>query len=256
MLTPQDIQNKELTKAVFGGYDMAVVDDFLEEVASDFPALYKHNAILKSKLKVLVEKVEEYRSTEDAMRMALLTAQKMGDDMLTESKQKSAEMIANAEKLAREKMGALAQEIADEEARLQAAKEKTAQFIMMAKSILEKYTGSLDDLGELSAAAVEAPVEAPAAPVFEEPAPVEEPAPAVDEKEEEIVDTAKEINQNVFDLFKDEPAPADSEVDEPTIMFSTKDTSVNWSDDDEPTSPRPKFNFDDLQFGANYSDRK
>ena len=116
MLTPQDIQNKELTKAVFGGYDMAVVDDFLEEVAADFAALYKESAILKSKLKVLVEKVEEYRSTEDAMRMALLTAQKMGDDMLSESKQKSADMIANAEKMAKEKMGVLAQEIANEEA--------------------------------------------------------------------------------------------------------------------------------------------
>ena len=30
MYTPQDIQNKEFTKAVFGGYDMTAVDDFLE----------------------------------------------------------------------------------------------------------------------------------------------------------------------------------------------------------------------------------
>lgn len=254
MLTPQDIQNKELTKAVFGGYDMAVVDDFLEEVAADFAALYKESAILKSKLKVLVEKVEEYRSTEDAMRMALLTAQKMGDDMLSESKQKSAEMIANAEKMAREKMGTLAQEIANEEARLQAAKEKTAQFVMMAKTIMEKYVDSLDALSELKG------TPAPAAPAAEPEAPVQEPAPEEvpvdDAKEEEIIDTAKEINQSVFELFKDEPAPEGEEVDEPTIMFRTKDTTVNWSDDDEPTSPRPKFNFDDLQFGSNYSDRK
>ena len=254
MLTPQDIQNKELTKAVFGGYDMAVVDDFLEEVAADFAALYKESAILKSKLKVLVEKVEEYRSTEDAMRMALLTAQKMGDDMLSESKQKSAEMIANAEKLAREKMGVLAQEITNEEARLQAAKEKTAQFVMMAKTIMEKYTDSLDALSELKGANVAVSAPAPEAAPAEVPA--EEPAPEADAKEEEIVDTAKEINQSVFELFKDEPAPAGEEADEPTIMFRTKDTTVDWSDDDEPTSTRPKFNFDDLQFGANYSDRK
>lgn len=252
MLTPQDIQNKELTKAVFGGYDMAVVDDFLEEVASDFAALYKESAILKSKLKVLVEKVEEYRSTEDAMRMALLTAQKMGDDMLTESKQKSAEMIANAEKLAREKMGVLAQEIADEEARLQAAKEKTAQFIAASKTILEKYVHSLENLDELKGKTLAAPVYVP---VEEAPAPAAE-SPVIDEKEEEIVDAAKEINKSISDLFKDEPAPADSDAEEPTIMFRTKDTSVDWSDDDEPTSPRPKFNFNDLQFGSNYSDRK
>ena len=35
---------------------------------------------MKSKMKVLVEKVEEYRATEDAMRKALMTAQRMADD--------------------------------------------------------------------------------------------------------------------------------------------------------------------------------
>ena len=74
MLTPQDIQNQEFAKAVFGGYDMAAVDDFLEQLAADYTALYKDNMVLKGKLKVLVEKVEEYRSTEDAMRMALPAA--------------------------------------------------------------------------------------------------------------------------------------------------------------------------------------
>ena len=61
-----------MSKAVFGGYDMSAVDDFLETLTTDYAALYKENAILKSKIKVLVEKVEEYRSTDDAMRMALL----------------------------------------------------------------------------------------------------------------------------------------------------------------------------------------
>ena len=62
MLTPQEISERELVKAVFGGYDAAVVDDFLETIAADYGALYKENAILKSKIKVLVEKVEEYRA--------------------------------------------------------------------------------------------------------------------------------------------------------------------------------------------------
>ena len=96
MLTPQDIQNKEFVKAVFGGYDMAAVDDFLEEIASDYAAASKENAVLKSKIKVLVEKVEEYRATEDAMRAALLTAQKMSDEMLTDAKAKSDAIINEA----------------------------------------------------------------------------------------------------------------------------------------------------------------
>ena len=98
MLTPQEISERELVKAVFGGYDTSVVDDFLETISTDYAALYKENAILKSKIKVLVEKVEEYRSTEDSMRMALLTAQKMGDELLAESRTKSENMVLAAEK--------------------------------------------------------------------------------------------------------------------------------------------------------------
>jgi DivIVA domain-containing protein len=63
MITPQSIREKTFEKAVFGGYDMSSVDDFLENVASDFAALQKDAAVLKGKMKVLVEKIEEYRAT-------------------------------------------------------------------------------------------------------------------------------------------------------------------------------------------------
>ncbi len=85
MLTPQDVTNREFDKAVFGGYDIAAVDKFLEEIFQDYSALYRDNATLKSKLKVLVDKVEEYRNTEDAMHLALLTAQKTAREMTEEA---------------------------------------------------------------------------------------------------------------------------------------------------------------------------
>ena len=73
MFTPQEIQEKTFTKAVFGGYDMQTVDDFLEPLTEDYITLYKENAVLKSKMKVLVEKLEEYRSQEQSMRKAILS---------------------------------------------------------------------------------------------------------------------------------------------------------------------------------------
>ena len=39
-------------------------------------------------MKVLVDKVEEYRSTEEAMRKALLTAQKMADELVAQAEAK------------------------------------------------------------------------------------------------------------------------------------------------------------------------
>ena len=76
MLTPQEVSARSFTKSVMGGYNMTMVDEFLDLVTADYTSLYKENAALKAKMKVLVEKVEEYRSTEDAMRRALLAAQK------------------------------------------------------------------------------------------------------------------------------------------------------------------------------------
>ena len=94
MLTPQEVSTHAFPKAMMGGYNMAVVDEFLDELTDDYTALYKENAALKAKLKVLVEKVEEYRATEDSMRATLLTAQKMADSIVHEAEAKRDEMLA------------------------------------------------------------------------------------------------------------------------------------------------------------------
>ena len=70
MLTPQEVSERAFQKASFGGYNMAQVDEFLDILTGDYSALYNENAVLKNKMKVLVEKVEEYRNTEDARAAA------------------------------------------------------------------------------------------------------------------------------------------------------------------------------------------
>ena len=87
MLTPQEVSEKVFPKASFGsgGYSMASVDEFLDALTEDYTALFKENVTLKAKLKVLAEKVEEYRSTEEAMRQALLTAQKMAAKLVQDA---------------------------------------------------------------------------------------------------------------------------------------------------------------------------
>ena len=60
MITHQDIREKSFdnAKAVFGGYDMGAVEDYLDDVADAFEALQKENSALKGKMKILVEKIE------------------------------------------------------------------------------------------------------------------------------------------------------------------------------------------------------
>ena len=119
MLTPQEITSKEFGKAVFGGYDMAPVDSFIDAVAKDYADLYKENAVLKNKMKVLVDKIEEYRATEDAMRMALLTAQKMAKEITDEAEKKSRTLVEDAERVAREKIEQYRVEVATEQAKVE-----------------------------------------------------------------------------------------------------------------------------------------
>ena len=251
MLTPQEITEKVFVKAVFGGYDMTGVDDFLEAVYTDYTALYKENAILKGKLKVLVEKVEEYRSTEDAMRMALLTAQRMGEEVVSDANKKKDEIINNADAEAQSKLDSIAQNIAGEELKLSIAAKETAKFIELSRTIMRKHSEFLTKL-ESARRVVR--------PVIEEPiADSETPQDKQPTREEQIADTAEQIENAVDKLVNSDstvihraerkesgPPPVYDDENEPTKSFT-----IGAGDDG--VTPRPKFDFDDLKFGANFS---
>lgn len=262
MLTPQEISGKEFVKAVFGGYDMSVVDDFLETLTADYTALYKENAILKSKIKVLVEKVEEYRSTEDAMRMALLTAQKLGDEITAEARRKSEEMLGQTEADIRDRLLEMKNRFAEEDARLRSVKEETRKFVIASQEIMRQqaiFLGRVEELGreqETELATAPEPVEAPR-PVPERtfvPPQDKQPAAAAVSADDDLDETTRQIDDAIFRI-------TDSEADPFAPLFKGEDTAKIFrpkkasdpSDDDEPTSPRPKFDFSNLKFGSNYS---
>ena len=99
MYTPQEVAEKKFPKAAGqgNGYSMTAVDEFLDGLTEDYTALYKENAALKAKLKMLAEKVEEYRATEDAMRSTLLAAQKMAAQMVADAQAEKEKTIADAQ---------------------------------------------------------------------------------------------------------------------------------------------------------------
>ena len=149
MITPQNIKEKTFEKAVFGGYDMASVDNFLDELSSDLELLQKENATLKAKMKVLVEKVEEYRSSEDAIRMAIVSAQRMGNVIEQESRQKADALLADAtaEKDRITQEAQLAVEV--EKARLAEAKEASAKFVENMELLCNRQLSFLNKVCEM-----------------------------------------------------------------------------------------------------------
>lgn len=145
MITAQDIREKTFV-SVRGGYDMDAVDAFLDELANDTEAAQKENAVLKSKMKVLVDKIEEYRGSEEAAQRALLSAQKLAIQIEGDARNRAAAMIADAERQVQAKIGSIVQATKDEETRLAAAKSATAKYLNEAKAAFSRQFQALEDV--------------------------------------------------------------------------------------------------------------
>ncbi|WP_409969988.1 DivIVA domain-containing protein [Bengtsoniella intestinalis] len=184
MLTPQEVSTRAFAKAVMGGYNMAMVDEFLDELTDDYTALYKENATLKAKMKVLVEKVEDYRATEDSMRATLLTAQKMADSIIKEAEEKRAQAFSSIEEETRSRVEEARQELANEQERLRQGKLELARFVAQCRKVCTDQLALLEVLPDLEvqdqvaqAVAVEKmaqTIETTVEQVMEEELPVEE----------------------------------------------------------------------------------
>lgn len=251
MLTPQEVEERVFPKAKKGGYDMQDVDNFLDQLTADYTELYKENAVLKRKMKVLADKITEYQETEGAMRATLLTAQKMANQLVEEAKEKRAKMLAEAEAIAQERVGSLSEQVAAEEARLKSARASVAAMKASIQDLLAHEQEFLDSLPEMEAVA-----DAPAAEtdstaadevateigdsirrMMEEEAQAESPAP---ETEQEAASEEKPEDKEETPAEEAVPASAPAR---PTARI------VDDSVDDAPTR---RLDLSELRFGRNY----
>ncbi len=96
MLKPEELRNREFEVSVLGGYKRETVDTFFMAVADDYEKLYNENNELVQKLKVCVNKIEEYRKDEQFLKTAIINAEKLNESTLKdiESREKEAEKNA------------------------------------------------------------------------------------------------------------------------------------------------------------------
>ena len=197
MITAQDIREKTFEKSRMNGYDMASVDDFLEELAEDIGAAQKENAVLKSKMKVLVDKIEEYRANEEALNMAILSAQKLAVQIESEARQRAAAMIEDAERQVKAKVGSIQEQTAAEERSLSDAQTATKIFLDKAKELCSEHLTRLGVIG----GELQLPEEEPEAAEVEE----EEEVPVVTD-DVDIDEAVRSIEEQVSRPSAPEPA--------------------------------------------------
>lgn len=241
MFTPQQVQEATFDKAVFGGYDMASVDEFLEPLTEDYITLYKENAVLKSKMRVLVEKLEEYRKQEGSMKNAIVAAQTTCNEMIAEAQRKSAKILNDAEQAAASKAASNDEEIEAEQDKLKQARAATTDFIEAVEAEIRRQLDCLNNLKLMNPAPEKKP--APNANRFYDFDSEAEPeaAPAAQAPSVDADQIASEIQSNLEKLVGSEPeAPKVDPLGDTKIM--------------EPLRTPEKFN--DLQFGRNYDPRR
>lgn len=285
MMTPQEVSEHAFSKASFGGYNMAMVDEFLDLLTEDYTTLYKENATLKAKMKVLVEKVEEYRSTEDAMRKALLTAQKMADEMVAEAEARKAELLSQAEAVAKSRMVQLQKAIAEEQSRLAQAHASTSAYVGKLKELHQHEMEYLSSLSDLSAPEIPAadPVaeaasditasverlvtqakaeEVPAAEPEEDTRDLSQPTPPPPEKEGGLYAELMELNLNSA-AAQTAVHTAHMQEEEHHTPHHSHESVGNYphpvqeqeEEDDIDDAPTRRLDFSNLQFGKDYEIR-
>lgn len=262
MLTPQEVAQRSFSKASFGGYNMAMVDDFLDEVTTDYESLYNENALLKQKLGVLSGKIREYQSTEEAMRKTLLAAQEMSDKLVKETEAKCAQLVAEAESRSASKQTELAQGFSGEEQKLQAAKASVEEYKKQVRAICQQQLDYLDQLDQVVVPVV------PTIPVADAAAQDIQAAVARDlaRQEEELREETAPAPQ------QEDPAPAPTQEEPPAAAPQSTAPAVEESsvslyeqlmahrraaqeppkEESDPTAPTRRVERRSLEFGKDF----
>lgn len=231
MFTPQEVSKKTFPETRKRGYDMVSVDEFLDTLTEDYTALYKENAALKTKLKVLAEKVEEYRATEDAMRSTLLTAQKMAAKLVQEAQTEKEAILVEARTQAAREIAVLDAQKREAEQKLAMAQQNLADFIARSAALCDQQSAFLKSLPELELAVQ---------------------ADESDDKAATVQAIEEEITKE-FDPVREAAAPAEEVAVEAAAVQQEEaaQTPADESDNDDAVTDF-KLSLNELKFGRNY----
>lgn len=223
MVSIKDINNKQFEQAR-PGYKTDEVDSFLHEIAMQMAQYQRDKDEAEKKIEVLVESVREYKKDEDALKDALIGAQKQGRAIVAEAQSKAAEILADANARAKEIMGSTTVQLEKEKRCLVKMQQEVSDFkatlLSMYKQHLEQITNIPDfDDDEPEDAAEAVPTPAPVQQ--EQPAPVPQP--------EENMDATRVMDNT----FKTEKSPFP--FDEPASVSAS----------------RTESKFGELKFGQN-----
>ena len=112
MLTPLDIENKKFSKQMMNGYSVEEVDEFLDQLTTDFEIKCRETAELERKVEELERELSHYKTIEGTLQNTLVIAQSAADEVKNTAKAQAEQILKSAEGSARQAADNLNHEIA------------------------------------------------------------------------------------------------------------------------------------------------
>lgn len=145
MFSAKEIRQITFEKGV-RGYRAEDVDSFMEKIADEFESLAKEKEKLEEQLYVLADRVEQYKGEEETIKVTLINAQKLGENLILEAKQKADALLKDATIRKNDILSSAYEEIQDHEANLKRVKREVSDFKI---SVLSMYKDHIESLSKL-----------------------------------------------------------------------------------------------------------
>ncbi len=201
MLTSEDVRRVTFDKAM-RGYRCEDVNDYLKQVADSMDALRAQNDDLQKKLTVLGQRIEQYRAEEDTLHTTLINAQRLGENVIKEAKQKAAEVLRAANIKAEDREQRARDEVELSKQELTTLKKESNDFRKTLMTLYRKHIELITTMPEYSTGE-SADAESTPQSVQEEEA--YDPAPAPQVAPEPPVQPAYQPVQAAYQPAYDEP---------------------------------------------------
>ncbi len=138
-----DIRQQKF-KLRFRGFDTQAVDEYLDQLADEFSHLHSKNEQLTKDIQRLIKENEAYREREETFKRALVSSQKIMEQM-KENARKSAELIiSNAEVKAEKTLNRAHTRLAQLHEDIAELKRQRIQLETQIRSILEAHSKLLE----------------------------------------------------------------------------------------------------------------
>lgn len=100
MLTPLDIENKRFSKQMMNGYNVEEVDDFLDEIGTDYAKKSRDLQEKDKELDDLKKEIEKYKSLESTLQNTLVMAQSTAEEVKNVAKKQADQLLTEAKSTA------------------------------------------------------------------------------------------------------------------------------------------------------------